>query len=440
MEDSMIFSKTIKVRSAVDVLVAGGGPAGVAAATVCARQGKKVFLVEESGSFGGLGTVGMVPELMNFDDGENFLAGGIGKEISDALFGEITLNRSSFVVDTERLKRLYDELVISSGAKFSFFTKVIGVEKSTDDTIEYAILSAPSGMFAVKASVFIDCTGSGELCAMADAEFEIGNENGLTMPGTLCSLWGDIDFHKTPLRDDCKLKEAIEDGIITVNDRLLPGIKRIYGSIGGGNVGHCFNINPIDENSLTQAIIEARKNLKEYERYYKEYLTGYENMFLCATSNMLGIRESRRIIGDSKLIEKHYYEKSSFEDEIGRYSYLIDIHIEKPDDAGYDKFLQLISMAHGKGDSYGIPYGALIPKKLRNVLVAGKCISADRKMQASVRVIPCCYITGQAAGVAAALACDFKGDVRGFDVSVLRSVLKKNGAFLPEIRNTSGKH
>ena len=117
--------------------------------------------------------------------------------------------------------------------------------------------------------------------------------------------------------------------------------------------------------------------------------------------------------------------RAEFEDEIGRYSYPIDIHIESPDEKSAKKFAELNSIRLKNGESFGIPYRALIPKRLKNVLVTGRCISSDRYIQSVVKVIPCCYITGQAAGIAASMAAK-TGDVRKVDVRLLRKKTENN--------------
>jgi hypothetical protein len=181
-------------------------------------------------------------------------------------------------------------------------------------------------------------------------------------------------------------------------------------------------------------MLEGRQTVREFERYYSEYLHGYHDMYLCYTADMLGIRESRRIVGDYVLTGADFVARATFADEIGRYSYPVDIHAMKPDNASYAAFeSEYRTLRYGVGESYGIPYRALIPKGLFNVLVAGRCISTDRQMQASVRVMPGCFITGQAAGTAAALSVDFSGDVRHVKISDLRKNLALLGAYLPDI-------
>jgi hypothetical protein len=158
-------------------------------------------------------------------------------------------------------------------------------------------------------------------------------------------------------------------------------------------------------------------------------------MELVATGSLLGIRESRRILGDYVLGLEDFRKRAVFDDEIGRYAYPVDIHASKPEEKCYVKFVEEFrELRYKEGESYGIPYRSLLPKGLANVLVSGRCLSADRYMQGSIRVMPGCFITGQAAGMAAALAVERKADPRGIVIAELQGRLKKIGAFLPNCK------
>jgi hypothetical protein len=297
-------------------------------------------------------------------------------------------------------------------------------------------LAAKSGLFAVGAQIFIDCTGDGDLAAWAGAPFEKGDKDGNLMAGTLCSLWADIDWEEVHRggrqSDESRLEDAFQDKVFTVNDRHLPGMFRVGRRVGGGNIGHAFGLDSTDERSITEALIRARKALLEYERYYKQYLKGFAQMELVATASQLGARESRRIMGDYVLNLEDFQRRAVFDDEIGRYCYPVDIHAAKPDQASYEQSAKdFKNLRYRKGESYGVPYRSLLPKNLSNVLVAGRCISADRYIQGSIRVMPGCFITGQAAGVAAAMAVEKKTDTRGVPAPELLRRLKSAGAFLP---------
>jgi len=441
---SLRLIRQVPVRHEVDVFVAGGGPAGCAAAVSAARGGKSVFLAEGHSCFGGMGTAGLVPAFMQFGDGVNFLAAGFGEELFERLCaaggttpappgGDRT---GSYPINAEILKRVYDEMLLAAKVDFTFHTHLIGVQRQ-GSKVKAALCWGKSGLFAVRAAVYVDATGDGDLAAWADAPFEKGDSSGAMMPGTLCSLWTDVDFDawgKSGLRHhNARIEEAHKAGVFTYCDKHLPGIWPVGDRVGGGNVGHTFGVDGTDERSLTKALLWGRKLVLEYERYYREYLRGFERMKLMATGSLLGLRETRRILGDYVLCLEDFKKRAVFPDEIGRYCYPVDIHVSRPDDeAEYERFQkEFAELRYAKGESYGVPYRCLTPRGLSNVLVAGRCISADRFLQGSIRVMPGCYITGQAAGVAAALACDHGGDSRAFDVGLLRRRLREAGAYLP---------
>lgn len=428
------YAKSIPVKYKADVLVVGGGPAGVAAAVCAARQGAKVRLIEAGTCLGGLGTAGLVPAFMQFTDGVNFLAGGFGKELVDRLKADGGLWGESSI-KVEALKRLYERMLDEAGVAFTYHTQLIDVVKR-GHRITTAVCAAKSGLHAIEAEAFIDGTGDGDLCVLGGARYAKGDAQGDMMPGTLCSLWGGIDWQTVWGPEgvhpwNAKIEQAFKDGVLSLEDRHLPGMWRVGEKLGGGNIGHTFGVDGTDEASLTKAYVWGRKSHLEYERYFKEYLRGFENMELVTSAPLMGIRETRRIRCDYELNVEDFNPASTFADEIGRYSYPIDIHIAKPDKASYDQFVKDFSKRLGKGESYGIPYRSLTPRGLDNVWVAGRCIGVDREMQASIRVMPCCYITGQAVGIAAAMAVAKGVASREVNVQALQRRLKKIGAFLP---------
>ena len=429
----MIYTKELEVRYDVDVFVAGGGAAGVAAAVAASRCGKSVFLAEQKGSFGGAVTTGLVPSIGPFYDGEKMIAGGIGYEIRKMVAKNVPETNVWSPFKVEELKCAFDEIVENSTVQYSFFTTVCDVI-TNNGKIEYLILNSKGGMFAAKAKIYIDCTGDGDLCALGGGKFELGDESGATMPPTLCSLWAKVDFSKRRMEDDARIEDAIRDGVFTFHDRHLPGMIKVdpENGIGGGNIGHVFGTDPTDEKSLTKAMVWGRKSMAEYEEYFKKYLEGYEDMTLVYTSDMLGVRESRRVVCDYMLGIEDFKSRANFPDEIGRYCYAVDLHVMTTDKEEYERFLReyLSEYRYAPGESYGIPYRCLIPVSFSNLLVAGRCIGTDRRMQASIRVVPGCFLTGQAAGVAAALASDGE-DTRAIDITELQRKLIDLGAYLP---------
>ena len=426
----MIYQKNLDFKYITDVFVAGGGAAGVAAAVAAARMGKQVFLAEASGCFGGLGTSGLVPAFAPFDDGVNILSDGIGYEICNKLKYAVAL-RNWTTLDTEELKRVYDDIITQAGVKFSFFTTVYDVIVK-DNSIEGVILGSKSGLFAVKAKIYIDCTGDGDLCAFGGGEYEKGDLNGAVMPPTLCSIWSGIDKDKCNEPWNEHVEQAYKDGVLSYEDRHIPGFFHGNDGISGGNIGHIFDVDPTDEAELTNGMLWGRKSMIEFENYFKNYFIGYNNLRLVSTASTLGVRESRRIKCDYTLNVDDFINRSVFEDEIGRYCYPVDIHVMSTDKEEYERFSKeyRTSLRYKNGESYGIPYRCLIPVSFKNALVAGRCIGTDRQMQASIRVMPGCFITGQAAGTAAALACE-EQDVRKISIKELQQSLVKGGAYLP---------
>lgn len=431
----MLYQKEIPLRIETDVFVAGGGPAGVAAAVAAARNGCSVFLAEGGGCFGGMGTASLIPLFVTMTDGVSLVAAGFCQEIMERMLDQGCMGSWYDVrIRPEVLKRIYDDVVTEAGVDYAFFTQVVDAV-SQDGKIQHVILHGKSGFYAAKAKIYIDCTGDGDLAAMAGAQYEKGDANGIMQPGTLCSLWAGIDWDTAVEMDHLgQLDQAFRDGVFTVQDRSIPGIFRSVGFMGNGSFGHAFGMDGTDERSLTKAMVNMRRIIPEYERYYKTYLKGYEKMELVATGSLMGVRETRRILCDYRLGLEDFVNRAVFEeDEIGRYCYPVDMH---PADAGKEAYEASERMfrrdyRYKEGETYGIPYRILTPVGLDNLLVAGRCVGCDRYMFASIRVMPACFITGQAAGTAAAMTKD-SGDVRRIDPRLLRRKLRSAGAYLPK--------
>ena len=448
--DRLTYSKELNVRYDTDVFVAGGGPAGIAAAVSCARQGHSVFLAEGFSAFGGAAVTMLVPAFMTFGDGKNFLAEGIGREVYDRIGAESFPSFQKYCpssIPAETLKRIYDDMVDGSGAEYLFHCQIIDAVVE-NGAIQYVICAAKGEVFAVRAKVYVDCTGDGDLAAFAGAETEYGNENGETMAATLCGTWTGIDWSRVVKPDRRRLDDAFADHIFTNEDRHMPGMWEIAAEsvtedgthlpdgIGGSNVGHVYGVDARYADSLTKGIVRGRKQLMEYRRYYREYLSGYENAELVTSAPFLGIRESRRTVCDYRLVLDDFVKKAVFDDEIGRYCYGIDIHAGNNSAEGYQKFItEFNSLRCQPGESYGIPYRCLTVKGIENLLTAGRCICTDRYLQSSVRVMPGCFITGQAAGIAAAVVCESEStDVHSADIRAIQSRLVRMGAYLPNYR------
>jgi hypothetical protein len=448
--DSILYRREIPVEVETDVFVAGGGPAGIAAAIAAARCGARVFIVESTAAFGGAAVNMLIPCHMTFGDGENFLAAGIGREIYDYMKERAEggyRKHTPPAIPVELYKRCCDDLVEASGAEFQFYTTVIDAV-TVNGRIDSVICSAKGRIFAARAKMYIDCTGDAELSAMAGADCRYGDyETGEVMAATLCSIWTGIDWSRVVQPDSRELERAFADGVFTNIDRHLPGMFPLSegegdkssgagdaasaSGVGGLNGGHIYGVDARSASSLTRAIVAGRRQLDEYKKYYREYLTGFEHAHPIMSAPQLGIRESRRVMGEYVMTLDDFINRASFDDEIGRYSYPADIHSGTNDDAGYKKYAENFERLRLKrGESYGIPYRALVVRGLDNLLVAGRCISCDRYIQSSIRVIPGCYITGQAAGVGAAVAASSGTAARDADTGEIQRNLIALGAYL----------
>ena len=292
--------------------------------------------------------------------------------------------------------------------------------------IESVKIATKSGILECAADFFIDASGDGELMFMSGCDYQLGRESdGLSQPMTTCFRLADVDvplFMKQREELQVKYAEYREAQKIT-NPR-----ENILFFIGLGDGMVHFNTtrvvkhNPVDPFEISRAEITARKQIHEMVDFLKENSEAFKNCTLVAVANHIGVRESRKLKGVYILTAEDIETFYDFEDSIALGNYGIDIH--NPSGTGTTQF-------HLKdGEFYKIPYRSLLPKEYDNMLVAGRCMGVDQKMQASIRVMPGCFIAGQAAGVAAALACE-KGETRSVKHSELSEKLKKLGAYLP---------
>ncbi len=432
------YSSDIPIRYRPDVCVVGAGPAGCAAATCAAEQGANVLLIESSAMSGGMSTAARVPMFMPVATGGRLLCEGYGRRILTGLRKMSAENGYDCggKINAEHLRFLYEELLESAGVKLLYYT-TLAASVTESGTVRQAIFAAPGGMFAVEANIFIDATGDGTLAVRAGASYENGVESGEVMPATLCPVWAGVDLEAYQAGGCCShndekmpalLEAAFRSGELPQEDYHHTGVFAVSPNIMVGNFSHVFDIDATNEESLTAGICQNRKLLRAYEKFYRRHVPGFSNAEIVGSGSLLGVRESRRIIGDYQLTREDYRARRHFEDEIGEYNFPADLHPPRP---GKEEILEHKRIyrkeRYAPGETYGIPYRVMLPKNLNNVLTCGRCVSADRYVHASIRVIPACYITGQAAGFAAAMAADRGLTPREVPVGELRSALPVPG-------------
>lgn len=430
--------KSIPLNQDYDVIVVGGGPAGCTAAASAAREGAKTLLIEATSSLGGMGTSALVPAWTPFSDKEQVVYKGMAEKVFEETkkgMKHIKPDALDWVaIDQERLKRVYDDLVINSGADILFNTFVSDVEVEAGN-LKTLIASNKSGLTAYQAKVFVDTTGDADLVAFAGAPFEKGDGTDDThlQPATHCFIFSNVDMlgYQTIGRLHADNPKSIVHRILSEKKYPLIPDGHVIGTIVGPgtigfNAGHISKMDNTKPETITKGLLLGRKMAEEFRLALKEYAPeAFGNAHLVMTGPLLGIRETRRIIGDYKLTVDDYFDRRTFEDEVCRNSYFIDVH-----DSIHAAEAKGKLQRYGKGESHGIPYRSLIPKTLNNVLVAGRSISCERMVQGSVRVMPVCLAMGEAAGMAAAHATKTNNDVRKVDIKHLRERLLAEGVYI----------
>ena len=429
-------AKEITLYGGYDVLVCGGGPAGCAAAIAAARKGAKTLLIEANYALGGMSTLGMVPTWCPFSDKEKIIYRGIAEEIF--LAGKKTTphvpsSQLDWVpIDPEALKVIYDELLFEAGAKVLFGTFLCGALQE-NGTVTAVLAANKNGLCAYQAKVYIDCTGDADLAYYAGVPCINGDGNGHTQAATHCFELGGVNdrayltgprLHNS--NPQSPIHAIVQSGAYKELDDVHFCQSLIRPQTVGFNAGHLFNVDSTDAFSVSEAMRKGRKKAEAYCRALRDYCPeAFGNAYVSETAPLMGIRESRRVIGDYVLTKDDYIARRSFPDEIGRNSYYLDIHMsdEEKKATGHK------SLRYEKGESHGIPYRCLTPKGITNLLVAGRSISTDRAVQGSTRVMPVCLVTGQAAGTAAALCSEDKPNVHSLDITLLRETLRQDGAY-----------
>jgi len=442
---SLAYHTDIPVRYEVDVLVAGGGPAGCMAAAAAAREGAKTLLVEGTGALGGMATSGLVPGWCGFTDQERFVSMGLADRMRRALYAgrkDVPLDSVKCLgpIHAERLKRIFDDLVTEHGARVLFHTQLAGVVKGTGGKIATALVANKAGLSAVVAKVFVDCTGDADLAAWAGAEWKKGDDDGDMQPVSHCFTLTNIQ----PAREGARLPDGWQEKL--VRDERYPLIRDIYTGTGTPvapgthtfNAGHLWNVDATDPESLSQALIDGRRLVEQIRDALAEIMPDrFGEAYILNTAALLGVRETRRILGDYVLTRADYDARRRFDDEIAFNTFFIDIH---PSIRNRERELrgewswrkEKDDSRYGPGEMLGIPYRCLTPKGLANVLVAGRAISTDREVNSALRVMPPCMTMGEAAGMAAAhAATDHHGDVHAVDVQRLRERMREEGGYLP---------
>lgn len=414
---------------AYDVVVVGGGPGGIGAAVSAARNGANVCLVERYGFLGGMATAGLVNPWMPTGHGhEGEIVAGVYREIRDALRKREAARakpqiHGGLTFDEEDLKVILDEMMRSAGVDVWFHTVFIDA-KTARRRIRSIRVVNKSGELTIEGKLFIDATGDADLSLRAGATTEQGRQSdGLVQPMTLCFRMSGVDVDRVPPRDEINRIYAAEREMREwINPR---GTVLKFPSV-HPNVIH-FNTtrvvgNPTDGRELSAAEMEGRAQVQEMVAFLRERVAGFENARLSHTAAQIGVRESRRVIGEYVLTVEDVLGARKFTDGICRGAYCVDIHSPTGEDTDIRQL--------APGTSYEIPYRCLVPKGVMNLLVASRCISATHEAHGSLRIMPIVIGIGQAAGTAAAMCAKDNKTPRRLGARKLRKLLIEQGADL----------
>lgn len=433
------YTKKIDIINEADVLVLGGGPAGICAAVSAARQGVNVLLIERYGAIGGNLTLGNVsPILGRVSSGTMYdeVIGLLSAAHKDELKVE-TRNGKEIHIDAEEAKGILVKLLNDNNVRVMLQTAVCDVIKD-GNTVCGVVVATPFGMKAIKAKRIIDATGDGTAAYLAGCEYKLGRDSdGRTQPVTLEFTISNVDETRAimcfggsdpvTLPDGKKYsefcKECEQNGILPKNVSIVRLHRTFYPGERNVNATQMNDINGLKYEDVFTAEVELRDQIDKVLDFLRKYVPGYENCMLKTSADTLGVRETRRIIGEYVMCDEDVEQGRHYDDAVVHNAwFLIDIH--NPSGGGQAE-------GHSKmAVPYDIRYGALIPLKVENLLTAGRCISGTHRAHASYRVMAICMATGQAAGIAAALSIKKNVSPRMLDAQEIRKVLTDIGVEL----------
>ncbi|MGE5614338.1 MAG: FAD-dependent oxidoreductase [Bacillota bacterium] len=445
-----------------DVAVIGAGPGGLPAALAAARLGSKVILIEKNGYVGGNAALGL-PWLAFLDINGRQVTGGIAQEFVDRLmergacFGHrrCPMHNSVTNIQPDTFKVLALELCKECGVDLLLHSEAFDAEVE-NGTLRRVMLYGKGNRITLEAKVFVDATGDGDVAYLAGATYEKGQEgSGILQPPTVMFTLGNVNDEKffkyiEENPDQMTYGEYIECGTGYNADYfrespnyVFVGLRKLFSElrkkgecpvdrdtlifINSPNPGEVYvnttrllNTDATDIFELTRAEVEGCLQIPKLVEMLKKYVPGFENCFISSIAPNLGVRETRRFSGIKRLTVDKILAGDVPDDTIALGSYKIDIHSGKDDSTVFTALKK----------PYGIPYGCLVSRDVKSLMLSGRCISVDREVLGSTRVMPTCMAVGQAAGVGAALAVQKGIQPADLDPREVVKILAQNGAIL----------
>jgi hypothetical protein len=426
-----------------DVVVLGGGPAGIAAAASAAKAGRTTLLIEAYGFLGGMGTAAGVTNFCGLHANVHGVIQQVVHGVADDLLARIRAQdalsephvmfggkTAAQAYNNAALKLAADALVLDSGAQLLFHARLVGVVMDGPSTIRAALIETKSGRFAVLAETFIDCSGDGDLAAHAGVPFEKGVDGeGMMYPSSMFRVNG-VDPERA---GDAYnhfgryMEEAEKDGwrfprkTPIIRPQKNPtewraNVTQLANASGGP-------VDGTDAAQLSEAEVQGRRQIADFMGFLRQYAPGFERSYLLEIAPQVGVRETRRIVGEVQLTEQDVLQCASFDDTIGVNGWMVEEH------AAGNIVFKFQDIPASRGFNH-LPYRMLLPLQVDNLLVAGRCASMTHMGQSAARVSGGCLVMGQAAGTAAALAHQTGVRPRDVDVPALQARLEADGAYL----------
>ena len=418
-----------------DIVVTGGGFAGAAAAISAARLGKSVLLFDKSNCLGGAAANCLInpfmPNATRVDGKMKELSAGLYAEIKEKMVelrhitGEHHNEANQHIFSEEHLKLVLNRMAVEAGVELLYHAQLCDLECSNGKIKNVSVMTK-AGKIDLEADYFIDATGDADLAVLSGCSYRLGrDEDQLCQPMTLCFRVGNVDVEKFMQEKPAiqKLyKQYQEEGKIKNPRENILVFQLVQKNMLHFNTTRIVKLNPVDPFDVTKAEIEAREQVFEVYQFMKANFSSMANAELVSTAMEIGVRESRMLIGEYVLTGQELVNCCRFEDSIACGNYDIDIH--NPEGTGTSHYY------FPEGEYYEIPYRCLLPKEVDNLLVAGRCSSADHEAQASIRIMPIVCCLGEAAGVGAAVAADAKVKPAEADIRKIQQILQSNGAVI----------
>ncbi len=418
------YNCSIPVTQNADVIVIGGGPGGLGAAVMAARAGADVMLIERFGFLGGMASAGEIHPFMGNHVGGEPLDTPVYTEWQDKMMSyRAEGSQHKMFVSKDLAMLAAEDLCLEAGVRLLFHHNLVDAIMD-GDRISSIILHSKSGLTAATAKVFVDCTGDADLAARAGCSYEMGGPSGYCQPMTLCFKLTHVEPDRMPTHQEINrlYDEAKAEGIIDCPRENVLLFRWFDKDTIHFNTTRVIRHDGTSGESLSDAEIIARKQVREYLKFLRARVSGFENAEIFSIAHHIGIRETRRVIGHAYITREAFINHEKFADAIARVRYPIDIH--NPDGKG----TELVHMP--ENEWYEIPYGCVVAKDASNLLIGGRPISGDHALHSSFRVMPPAISIGQAAGIGAAMSVENNCQPCQIDGTKVREKLKNMGARL----------